>query len=213
MTPFTVRLAERAEEDAIFEAVVKLHSENGLFVLSERKVRATLQRAFDGQEGAGDGKTVPTVIGVIGELGKIEASIGLEINQPSYSDEWQISELWNFVDPDYREAHGDQKGRAATLIDFAKGVSDKMHLPLIIGIVSNHRTEAKIRLYERQLEKAGAFFCYNRQYTNGPNWPFAKRVVGEFTVNPDKVAEIGEGDLAKGRKVLNDFIKGKLKIG
>lgn len=166
MDDFHVRLADRSEGDAIFQAVKDLHEENGLFVLSERKVWETLRRAFDGQEGIGDGRSVPTIIGVIGEPGKVEGSIGLEINQPSYSDEWQISELWNFVSPNFRNP----PGRAKALIDYAKGISDKMRLPLVIGIASNKRTEAKIRLYERQLEKAGAFFCYNRQYSNGPKW-------------------------------------------
>jgi hypothetical protein len=30
-----------------------------------------------------------------------------------------------------------------------------------MGIVSNIRTEAKIKLLERQMRKAGAFFIYN----------------------------------------------------
>lgn len=166
MAEFHVRLATRDEGDAIFQAVKDLHEENGLFVLSERKVRETLRRAFDGQDGKWDGHGVPTIIAVIGEPGKIEGSIGLEVDQPSYSDEWQITELWNFVHPDYRNP----PGRAKALIEYAKAASDAMHLPLVIGISSNKRTEAKIRLYERQLEKAGAYFVYNRQYSNGPKW-------------------------------------------
>ena len=32
----------------------------------------------------------------------------------------------------------------------------------MIGVLSNHRTEAKVRLYERQFGKpSGAFFLYN----------------------------------------------------
>lgn len=166
MAEFHVRIAERDEEEAIFEAVKLLHEENGLFVLSERKVRDTLRRAFDGQEGISKPGSLPGLIGVIGEKNKIEGSIYLEVTQPSYSDEWLLSELWNFVHPDYRNP----PGRAKALIDYAKSVSDQMHLPLMIGISSNHRTEAKIRLYKRQLEEAGAFFSYNRRYSNGPKW-------------------------------------------
>jgi hypothetical protein len=37
-----------------------------------------------------------------------------------------------------------------------------MEMPLLIGVLSNHRTEAKVRLYERQFGKpTGAFFLYN----------------------------------------------------
>jgi hypothetical protein len=39
-----------------------------------------------------------------------------------------------------------------------------MKMPLVIGVISNIRTEAKIKLYERRLPKAGAFFVYNREY-------------------------------------------------
>ena len=42
------------------------------------------------------------------------------------------------------------------------GIDDDLGIPLIIGVLSNQRTEAKIRLYERQFgAPAGAFFLYN----------------------------------------------------
>jgi hypothetical protein len=37
-----------------------------------------------------------------------------------------------------------------------------MGMPLLIGVLSNSRTEAKIRLYKRHFgEPAGAYFLYN----------------------------------------------------
>jgi len=44
-----------------------------------------------------------------------------------------------------------------------------MNLPLILGVVSNYRTEAKVKLYERQFPKAGAFFMYNNSSMRVPN--------------------------------------------
>ena len=74
-------------------------------------------------------------------------------------------ELFNFVRTEHRKSD-----YAARLIAYAKMCSDKMGLPLMMGILSNHRTEQKIRLYERQLEKAGAYFVYGRQYAGPGAW-------------------------------------------
>jgi hypothetical protein len=78
-----------------------------------------------------------------------------------YSDADVLEEKAIFVDPEYRSAKG---GRARRLCEFSKQVSDKLGIPLIIGVLSNHRTEAKVKLYERQFGKpSGAFFLYNAQ--------------------------------------------------
>jgi GNAT superfamily N-acetyltransferase len=145
----SVRLAVPADEDKIISMISLLHDENGLFPLSRQRVRDYMQRYFR-KEGA--------LIGVIGEIGDPVGSIYLEIGQPYYSDAWYLNEAWNFVHPDHRRSDYAKK-----LLGWAKATSDTMKLPLMVGIVSNHRTEAKIRLYEKQLEKAGAFFVWNRQ--------------------------------------------------
>jgi hypothetical protein len=76
-----------------------------------------------------------------------------------YSDHSVLEERAIFVDPDCRSAKG---GRARRLCEFSKQTADALELPLIIGVLSNHRTEAKVRLYERQFGKpSGAFFLYN----------------------------------------------------
>lgn len=143
-----VRLAVPADEDKIVAMISLLHDENGLFPLSQQKVRDYMQRYFR-KEGA--------LIGVIGPVGDPVGSIYLEIGQPYYSESWYLNEAWNFVHPDHRRSDYAKK-----LLAWAKSMSEQMKLPLMVGIVSNHRTEAKIRLYEKQLEKAGAFFVWNR---------------------------------------------------
>lgn len=143
-----VRLAVPADEDKIIAMISLLHDENGLFPLSQAKVRTYMQRYFR-REGA--------LIGVIGPVGDPVGSIYLEIGQPYYSEAWYLNEAWNFVHPDHRRSDYAKK-----LLSWAKSMSEQMKLPLMVGIVSNHRTEAKIRLYEKQLEKAGAFFVWNR---------------------------------------------------
>ena len=99
------------------------------------------------------------VVGIIGERGKPEGAVLLRIGNMWYSDQQVIEEKAIFIHPDYRSAKG---GRARKLVEFSKQVADRLGLPLIIGVLSNQRTEAKVRLYERQFGKAsGAFFLYN----------------------------------------------------
>ncbi|MBB3411199.1 GNAT superfamily N-acetyltransferase [Rhizobium sp. BK316] len=152
----TVRYAVPQDEDKIISMISLLHDENGLFPLSEKRVREYMQRYFR-KEGA--------LIGVIGDIGDPVASIYLGIEQPYYSDAWYLNEAWNFVHPDHRRSDYAKK-----LLGWAKDISEQMKLPLMVGIVSNHRTEAKVRLYEKQLEKAGAFFVWNRHLVGPSAW-------------------------------------------
>lgn len=152
-----VRMATADDADGLMEHCRLLHGENGLFSLSEAKAAALIARALD-RQGA--------IIGVIGDGGAPEASIFLSIEQPYYSEDWHLMELWNFVAPPREH----RAGHAKRLIEFAKSCSDELRLPLVVGILSNQRVEAKVRLYERQLEKAGAFFVHNRQSAAGTAW-------------------------------------------
>lgn len=99
------------------------------------------------------------LIGVIkNETGLIEGAILMRIGDMWYSDQMVLEERGIFIHPDYRNAKG---GRAKKLCEFAKQVSENINLPLVIGILSNSRTEAKVRLYKRQFgEPTGAFFLY-----------------------------------------------------
>lgn len=100
------------------------------------------------------------LVGIISSPeGDLEGAVLLRIGNMWYSDQEVLEEKAIFVHPKFRSAKG---GRASKLCDFSKQVSDSLGIPLIIGVLSNHRTEAKIRLYERQFGKpSGAFFLYN----------------------------------------------------
>ena len=125
----------------------ELHVENGIFPLNEDKVRAMLRRAFDRQGG---------IIGAIGDSGKIEGLIYMLVSTFWYSDQPHLEELFAFVVPEYRKTKN-----AIELMKFAKWCSDRSGFPLIIGVISNERTEGKIRLYQRQFSKpVGNFFFY-----------------------------------------------------
>ncbi len=139
-----VRLATQADEGPIFDLLVMLYEENALFQMASAKVRATIEHATRGKGGLIgliDGKTGP------------EGSVGMAIEQFWYSDQSVLVEHWNFVHPKHRKTT-----HAKRLIEFAKWCSDRLELPLVMGIMSSVRTEAKVRLYRRQMPLLGAFF-------------------------------------------------------
>lgn len=145
----TVRIATEADIPQIFELCRLLHEENGVASMSLERVGEMIRNGVDRNRG---------VIGVIGPSGALEGCISLVIDALWYTDDPHVSELFNFVHPDHRKS-----GHAKALIEFAKSTVDALGVPMFIGVVSNDRTEAKIRLYERQLGKpAGAFFIHGQ---------------------------------------------------
>lgn len=100
------------------------------------------------------------IVGAIGLPGGIiEGAVLIRIGMMWYSDQDTVEERAIFIHPDYRSAKG---GRARRLCEFSKSVADSLGMPLVIGVLSNHRTAGKIRMYQRVFgEQAGAFFLYN----------------------------------------------------
>lgn len=141
-----VRMATPEDEQAIFKLLCLAQKENGIFSISERKVREFIRIATERKGG---------IIGVIEGKHYIEGCILLTLESWWYTDEWSLGERCNFVHPNHRKSD-----HAKKLIEFAKWVADEMKLSLEMGVISNQRTEAKVRLYRRQLPYAGAFFIY-----------------------------------------------------
>ncbi len=145
-----VRLAKPEDEEEIFAICCALHQENGAFPMSERKVRDVVQRCLNQQNG---------IIGAVGDPGVIEGIICLTLGSSWYTEAWCLEELFNYVLPGHRKSEN-----AKELIVFAKACALELGLPLMIGVLSNERTEAKVRLYQRQLgAPAGAFFMVGAQ--------------------------------------------------
>lgn len=143
-----IRTATQSDLPDLLSLCKELYEENGLTGVDWRLVGDLLSRAT-----SGDG----AVLGVIGSPGAIEGAIYLQISHTWYSKEPHLEELFSYVRPQFRRSIN-----AKVLIEFAKKCSEQLKIPLLIGIISNHRTEQKIRLYRRQLgEQAGAFFLFN----------------------------------------------------
>jgi len=99
------------------------------------------------------------VVGIIGGLNSpAEGGVLLRIGSMWYSDQMVVEEKAIFIHPDFRDAKGE---RAKKLFQFSKSVADSLNIPLMIGVLSNDRTKAKVRMYEREFGKAsGAYFLY-----------------------------------------------------
>jgi hypothetical protein len=146
-----VRVGTPDDVHDIMELALNACEENGFVSPNPERLLNEIWPALNLEDG---------VIGVIGNVGeKPEGAILLRVVTMWYSNEQILEEKAVFIDPKYRSAKG---GRARCLCEFAKKVADSLSLPLLIGILSNQRTEGKVRLYERQFgTPSGAFFLYN----------------------------------------------------
>jgi len=150
-----VRTATTEDLDALMQIAMEACIDNALAPPSPERLLADIWPAVNLQGG---------IIGIVGPIGgRIEGVILLRIGKMWYSDEDCLEERSIFVRPEYRAAKG---GRARKLCQFAKDAADKLGLPLSIGVLSDERTEAKMRLYERIFGKPkGVYFVYNGMKT------------------------------------------------
>lgn len=155
MEDLNVRLATPEDEAALMDLALRAWNENGVMDVNPEKMLGMIRPALYLWQG---------LVGVIGNPGgPIEGAVLLRMSQMWYSDSWILEEKAVFVDPEYRKASRSEQSlsHARRLVDFSKQVADGLGIPLLIGVLSSHRTKAKIRLYERRLgTPAGAFFLY-----------------------------------------------------
>ena len=144
-----VRAAGPDDLEGIMALARLLNVENSVFPLDEEKAQQLIIPSLFKDGG---------IIGVIGSKDKIEAVVMLRVASNWYSNGSFLEEMCIYVHPEYRSAKG---GRARKLIEFAKKCSDELEMPLMIGVMSNSKTDAKVRLYERQFgSPSGSFFLY-----------------------------------------------------
>jgi len=155
---FGVRVGEPKDVHPMMDLAMQACDENGFVDPNPQKLLAEIWTALNLEDG---------LVGIIqDESDKLEGAILLRIGTMWYSDTPVLEERAIFIHPNYRSAKG---GRARRLCEFSKKTADTLGLPLIIGVLSNHRTEAKVRLYERQFGKpSGAFFLYNARTGSYP---------------------------------------------
>lgn len=149
-----VRLAEPEDLPAVMELMRIACREDAQHTMDEEKVLLMIMRHFDKQG---------VMLAVIGEVGEPIAYVISEICPLWYSQEWQLLELSLFVHPDHRRSTF-----AKQLMRFMRAAAEGLRLDLTIGVFSHKKTEAKIRLYQRQFPQVGAFFCYRPTEAHNP---------------------------------------------
>ena len=159
-TPSTVRKATPFDAPEIWRLFLQTHHENGLFSLAPSKVTEFMDRAIH-PERIPSWDTGPRAqIGVIGPQGRLEGVVFVLISSFWYSSDLHLEELLVYVDPECRKS-----GHAVAMLKWMKGLADALQIPLLTGIISKTRTAAKIRLYDRQLPRIGAFYLYPKTDT------------------------------------------------
>ena len=152
-SPSVVRIAGKADYAECWRLLMDSHNENALFKLAEDKVKWFVDRVLHSETIAPDDTGTRGVIGIIGPAEALEGLVFLTIGSYWYTHDKHIEEFMVYVDPRHRRS-----SHAKALVSWMKSQVELTGLPLITGILSTHRTEAKVRLYERMLPKIGAFF-------------------------------------------------------
>jgi len=158
--PSTVRVARPDDYSEIWRLFLAGHKENGIFPLAPDKVEYFISRALwperippadTGQRG---------VVGVIGSSGSLEALAFLVIGEVWYTTDKHIGDCFVFVDPDHRKSR-----HAKALLEWMREQSVLTGLPLMSGVASSERTEAKCALYRRMFPKIGEVFLWRKATT------------------------------------------------
>lgn len=142
-----IRLADELDEPDVLRLCALMHEEQHTYPLSWEKVTPLIRLATRHQRG---------ILGVAGPRGDLYGGIFLLIDEPWFSKEPILIEYFNYVRPEHRRS-----SLAKDLIGYAKSCAEALKIDLTIGVYSNIRTEAKVRLYRRMVPCAGAFFQYS----------------------------------------------------
>src|SRR4051812_4768115 len=136
-----VRVAKAADYPEVWRLLMLGHEENSLFPLAPDKVQWMVIRMLASESIHPDDTGVRGVIGVIGQ-GTLEGLALIITGSFWYTHAKHLEELIIFVDPEHRKSD-----HAKSLLGWAKSLPETTGLPLLTGILSNTRTEAKCRLY------------------------------------------------------------------
>ena len=154
-----VRTATPDDVHQIMEMGLAANNEIAVFKANPQKILQDIWPALHCQGG---------IIGVIGKPGKvIEGGIFLKLTSLGYSDDLFLDERIVYVRPEFRRGgRPDEKHcHSRKLCEFAKETSDKLGIPLIMGIATSVGFRGKARMYKRFFgRQAGAFFVYGKKH-------------------------------------------------
>ena len=148
-----VRLAAQEDLPELLELMRIACKEDAQHEMDDEKVLNMVMRHYR-KQGA--------MVAVIGEIGKPVAYLLCVLDEIWYAKPgtMQLLELSLFVHPEHRRSTF-----AKQLMQFSKQASKGLGLDLTIGVFSHEKTQAKIRLYQRQFPQVGAYFCFRPNAT------------------------------------------------
>lgn len=150
MTRPAIRQALPEDFSEVMRLMRLAYEENGAANVDWGAVELAVIAAINGDRSA---------LGVIDCDNGLCGLILLHFCEVWYSREIMLEELVAFVQEEHRRRHN-----ARALLEFARSCADRLQVPLLVGVISNERTQAKVRLYRRIFgEPAGAFFLYGRK--------------------------------------------------
>lgn len=152
-TPVHVRIGSPLDHQKMISFLREMHRENGIVSMDDKTVEATLACGLARHH---------AIVGIVdGDNDEIAASVGLFVNRLWYAQSNHLEDRWVFVMPPYR-----RQPLARPLLEFAKRAAVALRLPLLIAVLSEESTLAKVRLYEREFSKMrGAVFLYQPENT------------------------------------------------
>jgi hypothetical protein len=148
--PDRVRIAGEGDRQRLWDNLMLAAHENAMAPVYDECVEPVVDNLIAHKSG---------VAGVIDGTTAFAGSVGLTFAQFWYSKEWHIEEMWCFVHPDYRRG-SQNRGHIKALLDFSKWWANEMGMPLLMGVLSEKRTEGKVRLYQRSMPMKGALFLH-----------------------------------------------------
>lgn len=152
----SVRTGIPADMPALMELAKLGAEENGMAPYNLNAIAAEFWPALNLDHG---------IVGIIGDReGEPEGAVLLRVTTFWYGFNQgpdarpMLEERWLYCKKEFRAVKG---GRARKLCEFAKSSADLLGLPLMIGILSDIRLDAKERLYERVFgERRGVSWIY-----------------------------------------------------
>lgn len=158
-TNSTIRLATSADEPELLALFRLMHAEGGMRRLDIDRVREMFGHAFNRRGG---------ILAVIGAPGNVRAMMFILLTKHWYTHDHHLEELFNWVHPEHRKSD-----YARLMIEYAKKCSDEMSrdagekIPIVMGVLTNKRMAAKVRLYRRFFGwPHGAFFLHNAPWVS-----------------------------------------------
>lgn len=159
-----MRFGEPADEAQIKLLLMLGHAENSIFPFDQNKTNYVIQRLlFTRWLPPGD-NGLRGCFGVIGPLGgTLEALTMIAVSSQWYTLKTHLEEYIVYVHPEYRA-----KGHARRLLTWMVELSERMGIPLLTGVITQDRMEAKVRLYRRKVTPVGQFFLHMPK--SNPMW-------------------------------------------